>query len=265
MSSAYRLINANCLDVLKVLTGQLSLYAPDAWVADCIFADPPDNIGLKYGDYSDNLPPDDYFALLRGWVESFLIAAPIVWISFNARWWSQMGRIVTTIKEKYGWKVEDRLCVQPFTFGQHRQSDLGNNYRPLLRLRWTHKGVYPDQIRVPSWRQQHGDKRADPRGKVPGDVFDFPRVTGNSRQRRRWCKTQLHEELVERCIKLSTKPADLVLDPFAGSGTTMRVCKRIGRRCITTDVSPSYCTYIAAENDLEVETLEDLACKKTAA
>ena len=51
---------------------------------------------------------------------------------------------------------------------------------------------------------------------MPGDVFDFPRMTGNSKQLRPWHKTQLHEDLVERCILLSTQPGDHVVDPFGG-------------------------------------------------
>jgi DNA modification methylase len=112
---------------------------------------------------------------------------------------------------------------------------------------------YPDAIRVPSWRQLHGDKRADPRGRVPGDVFDFPRVTGNSRQRRRWHPTQLHEELVERVICFSTRDGGTVLDPFAGTGTTLRVCQRIGRRCVGIEIDRTYCEQIAAELNLGVK------------
>ena len=126
-----------------------------------------------------------------------------------------------------GRRLEAKPCVQTFTFGQHNHHDLGNNHRPLLRLRWRNAPLYPDAIRVPSWRQENGDKRADPRGRVPGDVFDFTRVTGNSKQRRTWHPTQLNEGLVERCLKLTTPTGGTVLDPFGGTGTTLRVCKRI--------------------------------------
>jgi len=111
--------------------------------------------------------------------------------------------------------------------------------------------IYPDAIRVPSWRQLNGDRRADPRGRVPGDVFDFPRVTGNSRQRRRWHPTQLHEELVERCVKLSTLEGERVIDPFAGTGTTLRVCDRIGRPCTLIEYDHTYCDRIATEYNLK--------------
>jgi DNA modification methylase len=119
-----------------------------------------------------------------------------------------------------------------------------------LRLRWRDAPLYPDAIRVPSWRQENGDKRADPRGRVPGDVFDFTRVTGNSKQRRTWHPTQLNEGLVERCVKLTTPTGGRVLDPFGGTGTTLRVCKRLKLPCTLIELDREYCRRMAAENGL---------------
>jgi len=81
--------------------------------------------------------------------------------------------------------------------------------------------IYPCQIRVPSWRMLNGDKRAAPDGKVPGNVWDFPRVTGNSKQRRAFHPTQLNEGLVERAILLSGRPKTTSCfdaNPFAAVG-----------------------------------------------
>jgi site-specific DNA-methyltransferase (adenine-specific) len=110
--------------------------------------------------------------------------------------------------------------------------------------------LYPDAIRVPSWRQIHGDKRANPDGRVPGDVFDFPRVVGNSKQRRPWHPTQLHEGLYERCVKLSCAPDDTVCDIFAGTGTLARVCQVTGNPCTLIEMDSAYCKEIALEHDL---------------
>lgn len=215
---------------------------------DCIFADPPDNIGLKYGKYIDSVSDERYEVYLDQWLELFTAKAKIVWLSFNSKWLFAMGIITDNLMEYYN--IEVKPCVQTFTFGQHNQNDLGNNYRPLWRFKNKDSKIYPDQIRVPSERQLSGDSRANPEGKVPGDVFDFPRITGNNKQRRAWHPTQLHEGLVERCIKLSTKEGDTVYDPFAGTGTVLRVCKRIKRNCITVDIDPIYCELIATENNL---------------
>jgi DNA modification methylase len=81
-------------------------------------------------------------------------------------------------------------------------------------------------------------------------VFDFPRVVGNSQQRRPWHPTQLNEELVEPCIRLTTAPGEPVLDPFAGTGTALRVCKRTGNPCTLIEFDPGYCRKIADEHDL---------------
>ena len=145
-----------------------------------------------------------------------------------------------------------RLFIQTYTFGQHNSRDFGGGFSPLFRLKWEHAPVYPDHIRVESERQRIGDKRADPRGKVPSDVFNFPRVTGNSKQRRAWHPTQLHERLVERCILSCTKPGDVVLDPFAGTGTVLRVCKAIDRVSHSMECSKEYVEKISEEHGLTI-------------
>jgi DNA modification methylase len=235
----HKLIHGDCLEVLRVLDE-----------VACIFGDPPDNIGLRYNEFDDRRPDDAYVAWLDNCLRLFIQKAGIVWISYNAKWSFAMGMIVHDLLREHKW-LQAKPCVQVYTFGQHNHHDLGNNHRPLLRLRRDDAPLYPDAIRVPSWRQQNGDRRADPRGRVPGDVFDFPRVTGTSKQRRRWHPTQLHEELVERCVKLSTLEGERVIDPFAGTGTTLRVCDRIGRPCTLIECDQGYCEHIASEHDLD--------------
>ena len=238
----YRLFNGDCLDVL-----------PQIDPVTTIFADPPDGIGLAYDTYNDRTPPNEYVTLLRRWLNAFILKAKTVWLSYNARWTFEIGNIVKEIVGLRCGDIEAKPCVQVFTFGQCNQYDLGNNHRPLLRLRWHDAPLLPDAIRVPSWRQENGDKRADPRGRVPGDVFDFTRVTGNSKQRRAWHPTQLNEGLVDRCITLTTPPGDPVLDPFAGTGTTLRVCKALGNPCTLIELDRGYCERIATENDLKMK------------
>jgi DNA modification methylase len=242
-----KVVQGDCIHVVRLLA--------DAGPIDCIFADPPDNIGLGYDDYKDKLSEEAYLQKCWDWLNCFLAASPVVWWSFNAKWTTQMGMVVESLKQ--GYKFNVKPCVQTFTFGQHNHHDFGNCHRPLWRLSRPDWKCKTDEIRVPSWRQENGDPRADPRGRVPGDTFDFdllpetayafPRVTGNSKQRRSWHPTQLHEGLVERCILSSTDKADLVVDPFGGTGTTGRVCKKIERDCILIDLSPEYCERMRAE------------------
>ena len=48
------------------------------------------------------------------------------------------------------------------------------------------------------------------------------------------------EEIVYRCVKLFTYVGDVVMDPFAGSGTTLKIAKEEGRNFIGYEIMPSY-------------------------
>jgi site-specific DNA-methyltransferase (adenine-specific) len=215
-----------------------------------IFADPPDNIGLAYGHYDDKIPAPVYAEMMDDMIYLSAKKADMIWISYNPVNAFLMGYLFYHFLEDYNdW--EAKHCVQTFTFGQHNCHDLGVNHRLLVRLMRKGTLLYPNAIRVPSWRQLHGDKRANPHGRVPGDVFDFPRVVGNSKQRRRWHPTQLNEGLYERCIRLSCAPDDMVCDIFAGTGTLARVCERTNNSCILIEVNCKYCTEIVKEHGLK--------------
>lgn len=58
--------------------------------------------------------------------------------------------------------------------------------------------------------------------------------------------TQKPEALLERIVRTSTNPGDLVLDPFCGCGTTIAVSQRLGRRWIGIDVSPTACNLVTS-------------------
>jgi site-specific DNA-methyltransferase (adenine-specific) len=81
-----------------------------------------------------------------------------------------------------------------------------------------------------SRRQELGDPRANPAGKVLDDVWVIPRVCGTFRERVAGVPTQLPLALVRRVVLGLTRPGDAVLDPFTGSGTTGVVCIEHARR-----------------------------------
>jgi adenine-specific DNA-methyltransferase len=56
-------------------------------------------------------------------------------------------------------------------------------------------------------------------------------------QRKKAYVVETNPKIVERCIAMTTRPGDLVIDPTCGSGTTAWACEKLGRRWITTDTS----------------------------
>jgi DNA modification methylase len=55
------------------------------------------------------------------------------------------------------------------------------------------------------------------------------------------------DELVERCLDLGCPASGAVLDPFAGSGTTLRVALKSGRQAVGIDLSPTFCNYMVEQ------------------
>lgn len=81
---------------------------------------------------------------------------------------------------------------------------------------------------------------SSPLGSVLGhDVWELPVGIYRDRAGRRH-PAVFPEALVGRCVQGFSEPGDLVLDPFAGSGTTPAVATRMGRRGIGVEISPQW-------------------------
>jgi adenine-specific DNA-methyltransferase len=82
-------------------------------------------------------------------------------------------------------------------------------------------------------------------GVAVGDLWDDIQRVANSSKERVGYDTQKPEALLQRILEMTTDPGDIVLDVFAGSGTTAAAAHKMGRRWIAADVSPlSIDTYI---------------------
>lgn len=67
------------------------------------------------------------------------------------------------------------------------------------------------------------------------------------------------EALVEPCILAGSRPGDLVLDPFVGSGTTLHVAHRLERRGIGIELNPEYLPLITGPLAQQVLRLEGVS------
>ena len=119
--------------------------------------------------------------------------------------------------------------------------------------------VRDPNVKYPNQRKK-GKLKCNPLGKNPGDVWSIPKVTsgkGRSSSERTPHPAQFPLELIKRIIKVSSKRGDLILDPFAGSGTTAVAALSLGRRFLGFEVHAPYCQ-IAAERLDNALSLRDL-------
>ena len=98
---------------------------------------------------------------------------------------------------------------------------------------------------VPSVKNgQYGKTVFNENGKNPGDVWgDIKQLTYKSKElvsRELLNTIQKPEKLIERLVKASSNPGDLIFDPFTGSGTVPVVCKRLERKFIGCEMNPEY-------------------------
>ncbi len=216
--------------MVKLIHRQFELTPPETLgKIDLIIADPPDNLGLKYDGFKDHVSMEQYRTNITLWLKlmSDLTDGPI-FFTFNEKW----TRIVENAIEEIGLPIIQRLQWY-FTFGQDQTSKgkYGLCYRPVYWLSSDY--IQPERIKVPSARQaKYKDKRAAKGGKMPENVWQFPRICGTYKERRKWSPNQLPESLVDRIIKGHCIPGGRVLDPFTGSGTTAIICQRLGLNCV---------------------------------
>lgn len=237
---------------MKLYQGDCLDYLRSCEPVEAIFADPPDNIGLDYSGFKDKR--SDYYDWLDLLIRLALDKCKVFWLSYYWEHDLEIKRRAYWIKPHWAKKT----FIWRYTFGQHNDRDCGSGFRYILRF------ARPDWIpnmaglRVESERQRLGDPRANPDGRMPDDFWEFdspmiwdefPRVVGNSKERRPWHPTQHPEGLMERIMKMSTNSS--FVDCFVGSGTSFRVGRRLGLDVTGCELSEAYCNELRKEHTLE--------------
>lgn len=90
----------------------------------------------------------------------------------------------------------------------------------------------------PTWTLRPQDLQS--RFRPAEDTWYFPRVAGTFKERAGFHGCQMPEQLLGRIIRVCSEPDAVVMDPFSGSGTTVAVAKKLGRRYLGFDLSPQY-------------------------
>lgn len=228
----------DCLDVLRGI---------EPGSARLVFADPPYNIGVDYGQgrAADSLPEGEFVAWSSRWIKAC------------ARLLSDDGSMWVLIGDEYA----DHFGILLREAGLHRRAwikwyesfgvNTPNNFNRCSRhlfycVRDPRRFVFnADAVSRPSDRQaKYNDPRADPAGKTWDDVWGInppiPRLVGNASERLPDFPTQLPLDLLMAVVGCASEPDDLVVDPFNGSGTTGVASLRLGRRYIGAEKSAEF-------------------------
>lgn len=197
---------------------------------------------MKYENYKDNLKTEEYINLLNLWIlKSCSLTDGPVFVSIAEKWMPHLEQIILDNKIKLVQRI-----FWYYSFCQASKKRYSSSIRPIY---WLNDNlIYPEKIKVLSDRIiKYGDKRGDPSGKLPNNMWDFSRVCGTFKERRSWHPCQHPEALIERIILGHSKPGELVLDPFVGTGVTPRMCQKHSRNCVGIDISDFYIQKIKEE------------------
>lgn len=217
-------------DALEVLRGM------EAGSVDCCVTSPPYNIrnstgnGLKdgrggkwknaslingYADHEDCMPHDEYVAWQRRCLTAMMrVLREDGAIFYNHKWRVQGGLLQDRSDIVSGFPVRQIIIWQ---------RDGGFNFNPDYFLP-TYEVIY--LICKPKFKLA-------PKANAVGDVWHIPQDTDNPHP------AAFPVALAQRCMASTT--AQVILDPFCGSGTTGVAAVREGRRFVGIELSETYC------------------------
>lgn len=230
MDKGLRTICGNAVEELKKLPPQS---------ARLIVTDPPYNLNKDYGNNQDKLEFDEYLDFSRQWLKEakrVLADDGTIYVFMGMRYISYIYNIM---EQELGLTFNSWITWY-YTQGIGKTKGFSPRHDDILMFTKDPKKFvfHLDDIRVP---QKYYRSVNNMRGANPGNVWEFSHMHYCNKNRRKH-PTQKPEALFERMILASSDPGDTVLDPFVGSGTTLRVCQQAGRAGIGIDINPEYIT-----------------------
>ena len=207
---------------------------------DLSFLDPPFNQDKAYNAWDDNLPPEKYWEWMRDiCAKVYALTSDGGAIYFMQR--EKNTEFVLQCLRDAGWTFQNLIIWKKKTSAVPGTKRFGKHYQIIA---FATKGRTPrvfHRLRIdPPLPADY--KHARENGMFVTDVWDDIRELTSGyfagdealrdADRNRLHKQQAPIQLLLRIILSSTNPDDMVLDPFAGSGTTLIVAEQLGRNSI---------------------------------
>lgn len=220
-----------CGDVIEELKK-----IPDKSIS-LVVTDPPYNLNKDYGKSNDSLEFDEYIEFSKNWLSEcsrILKDYGSIYVFMGMRYISYIYQI---LEKDLGFTFNSWITWF-YTQGIGKTKGFSPRHDDILYFtKHPKKFTFNlDDIRVP---QKFYRSVNNMRGANPGNVWAFSHMHYCNKNRQQH-PTQKPEGLYERMILASSNKGDVVLDPFSGSGTLVRVCQQTGRTGIAIDNNEEY-------------------------
>jgi DNA modification methylase len=211
---------------------------------DLAFADPPYNLDKDYTNYDDGLADKKYIEWCNTWLAEYIrIIKPTgsLFVLNLPRWAIHHAHFLNQHLYFQNWIVWDALSeprgkVMPahyaLLFFTKQPTDFTFYYEAISPIDARHYCLRASCVRQ---RKRQGDNDKQTLNDIWWDVHRI-----KHRRDRDYHPCQLPESLMERIIKLTTEPGDVVLDAFGGTGTTPITAIQLGRQYVAIDIDPHY-------------------------
>lgn len=230
-------------DALEILRSEIQ-----SGSVDLVFVDPPYNIGKKFSNFHDKWLSDvKYAEWAYQWIDECIRILKPTGTMYLMTSTQAMPYFDLYVRERL--TILTRIVWSYDSSGVQAKKYYGSMYEPILHcVKDANSYCFnADDILVEA---KTGAKRKliDYRGevpkpyntkKVPGNVWDFPRVRYRMDEYEEH-PSQKPEALLERIIRASSCKGDTVLDPFAGTFTTASVAKALGRNSVSIEAQDEY-------------------------
>lgn len=228
--------NADCFHLFAALKRES---------VDCVFADPPFNLGKDYGNgaHRDRLETEEYLEWCFKWItECVRVVKPggAIFVYSLPQWAYHFAAHL----EVSGMLFRHWIAVSmKGTFPRGRKL-----YPAHYALLYFTKGVPKtfNHVRLPVPKCRHCGKDIkdygghrkylNPLGLNLTDFWDDTSPARHRKFKARWHVNELKPVIPSRCIEISTNPGEVVLDPFGGGGSTFEAAQQLSRHWIGTEI-----------------------------